>query len=91
MAGILWYVNAAGKANCRGRLGSIRRAIWIANRTIAASTLVWMEGMAEWAPADQIAALRGLFPTEYAPPPEHVGSPIALPPWLSQRLLTARP
>jgi hypothetical protein len=64
MAGI-WYVDAAG-ANA-GPVGLDQARDLIASRTIGASTLVWTEGMAEWAPADQIAALHGLFPA--APPP----------------------
>jgi hypothetical protein len=72
MAGI-WYVNTAG-ANA-GPVGLDQARDLIASRAIAASTLVWMEGMAEWAPADQIAALRGLFPTSPASPPQRAPAP----------------
>lgn len=72
MAGI-WYVDAAG-ANA-GPVGLDQARDLIDSRAIGASTLVWMEGMAEWAPADQISALRGLFPAAAAP------SPSASPPY----------
>src|SRR5580692_1012988 len=72
MAGI-WYVNLAG-ANA-GPVGLDQARDLIASRAISASTLVWMEGMAEWAPADQLAVLRGLFPAAAAAPPPRPPTP----------------
>lgn len=63
----IWYVDAAGTRAGPVELdqaGGLAR-----NGAISGSTLVWMEGMADWAPADQVAALRGLFAHAAPPPP----------------------
>jgi hypothetical protein len=61
----VWYVNTAG-ANS-GPVGLDQARDLIAGGAISAATPVWIEGMSDWAPAGEVAALRGLFPGAATP------------------------
>ena len=74
-AGPTFHVDAGGQPG--GPFTIAQMQAGIANGQIVGTTLVWSQGMAEWAPAQTVPALQQLFA---APPPLPPQAPPAPPP-----------
>ena len=73
-----WYVGADGASKGPVELEELARLARVGE--ITPSTLVWTDGMAEWAPAGSIVALTALLaPAPAAPPPPGQRLPGAVP------------
>ncbi|MGD9634015.1 MAG: DUF4339 domain-containing protein [Pirellulales bacterium] len=76
--GAAWYLRSAAGEQV-GPLSELQFRAWIAGGRLAADTLVWREGWAEWKPAHSIPDLLPV-PLVAAPPPAPVSEPIVSPP-----------